>query len=151
MIDDTTIDGTTCRYCGYPIRERHGLLLHVDRHGFPLSRGCRAASYDRDGTWDDRLRRDWRATPPRQDRPGLARERQLLAALEVIPADADGWREAGLGQIAEAMGGLALPQVMQVRDRLVKAGVIEYRIKAVYEGKRNRVGAWRIITRDGAR
>jgi hypothetical protein len=88
--------------------------------------------------------------PPVPER--VRRERALLAALEAIPADADGWHQAGLYQLAEAIGppnSLVPQQVMQVRDRLVKAGIIEYRtVPTTRRGAR--IGAYRIIPQGGA-
>ncbi|MFF9674517.1 HNH endonuclease [Streptomyces eurythermus] len=53
-----------CRYCGQAIaRIGDGPWLHTA--AAPMSRGCRAASYDRDGTWDNSLDRAWKATPPK--------------------------------------------------------------------------------------
>ncbi|WP_216677922.1 HNH endonuclease [Streptomyces sp. MNP-20] len=34
----------------------------------PMSRGCWAASFDRDGTWDGTLDRSWKASPPKSCR-----------------------------------------------------------------------------------
>lgn len=64
---DELMEYAPCRYCG------HGIARIGDepwRHSAeaPMSRGCRAASFDRDGTWDDSLDRAWNASPPRNYR-----------------------------------------------------------------------------------
>jgi hypothetical protein len=76
---------------------------------------------------------------------GPSREDRLLAALEAIPPGAGGWRRASLYRLKDETGLVHLQQVMAVRDKLVKAGVIEYRVEVVNEGKRSRIGAWRIV------
>ncbi|MFF9525669.1 HNH endonuclease [Streptomyces achromogenes] len=56
-----------CRYCGHAIaRIGDAPWLHIA--AAPMSRGCRAASYDRDGTWDNSLDRAWKAAPPKSYR-----------------------------------------------------------------------------------
>lgn len=56
-------DGT-CKRCGHPVvRQADGsFVTHADSNGYPLKRGCRAASFDRDGDWDDNLDKRWQAT-----------------------------------------------------------------------------------------
>ncbi|MFH8407415.1 HNH endonuclease [Streptomyces sp. NPDC018019] len=55
---------TDCRHCGHAIaRIGDGPWRHIA--AAPMSRGCRAASFDRDGTWDDSLDRAWKASPPK--------------------------------------------------------------------------------------
>jgi hypothetical protein len=66
-LTDELMEHAVCRYCG------HGIARIGDvpwRHSAkaPMSRGCRAASFDRDGTWDDSLDRAWKASPPRTHR-----------------------------------------------------------------------------------
>ncbi|WP_063762324.1 HNH endonuclease [Streptomyces sp. NRRL F-5123] len=58
------MDHASCRHCGHTIaRIGESPWRHVTA---PLmSRGCRAASYDRNGTWDNALERAWKATPPK--------------------------------------------------------------------------------------
>lgn len=61
----------TCRHCGHPIigwpSYRGTAWNHV--HGFAIrgsgTVGCRAASFNRLGTWDDSLPRHWVAEPER--------------------------------------------------------------------------------------
>ncbi|MFC9087017.1 hypothetical protein [Nocardiopsis dassonvillei] len=52
---------STCRRCGFPVQTLSptGPWRHEDG----LRAGCRAASFDRLGTWDDTLDRSWKATP----------------------------------------------------------------------------------------
>ena len=52
---------STCRYCGFPVQTlgSTGRWRHTDG----LRAGCRAASFDRFGTWDDALDRKWKAVP----------------------------------------------------------------------------------------
>src|SRR5690242_16662571 len=48
-----------CRHCGY-------LIVRIGDSGWRHtsgSVGCRAASFDRDGDWDDKLDRRWKAAP----------------------------------------------------------------------------------------
>jgi hypothetical protein len=53
---------TECRHCGFTImRVGDSAWRHDDAP--PMSRGCRAASFDRDDKWDDSLNRTWKATP----------------------------------------------------------------------------------------
>lgn len=85
-----TGETSTCRFCGYPIIRPDDPGIRSWWHQLkvpgasPIERGCRAASYTRDGTWDERLRRDWRATPARQDgapphvAPRVAEQRACL-------------------------------------------------------------------------
>jgi hypothetical protein len=55
------IERAICKHCENPIsRAPEGSW----RHGAFGSRGCRAASFDRDGTWDDSLDRKRYASPP---------------------------------------------------------------------------------------
>ncbi|MEW2167401.1 HNH endonuclease [Streptomyces sp. NPDC007084] len=56
-----------CRHCGHAIA-RVGDASWRHSAAAPMSRGCRAASFDRDGTWDDSLDRAWKASPPRTRR-----------------------------------------------------------------------------------
>jgi len=49
-----------CRHCSHAIvRSDDNRWVHVDGE----RRGCRAASRVRSGTWDDKLNREWTATP----------------------------------------------------------------------------------------
>lgn len=56
-----------CRHCGHSIMRVGDSAWRHDAAP-PMSRGCRAASFDRDGTWDDSLDRAWKATPPKGQR-----------------------------------------------------------------------------------
>jgi hypothetical protein len=56
----------TCRNCGHPV----GLIVserdvwgHIVPGRTTLPRGCRAASFDRLGDWDDNLLQSWKARP----------------------------------------------------------------------------------------
>ncbi|MEV8451820.1 HNH endonuclease [Streptomyces sp. NPDC052095] len=53
-----------CRHCGHAIA-RIGDAAWRHSAAAPMSRGCRAASFDRDGTWDNSLDRAWKASPPK--------------------------------------------------------------------------------------
>ncbi|MER7485602.1 HNH endonuclease [Streptomyces sp. NPDC126497] len=61
---DEVTGHAVCRYCGHAIA-RIGDAPWRHSAAAPMSRGCRAASFDRDGTWDDSLDRAWKATPPK--------------------------------------------------------------------------------------
>ncbi|MBJ7903992.1 HNH endonuclease [Streptomyces sp. DSM 110735] len=61
---DELMGHAVCRYCGHAIA-RIGDASWRHSAAAPMSRGCRAASFDRDGTWDDSLDRAWKATPPK--------------------------------------------------------------------------------------
>lgn len=57
-----------CKRCGHPVVALDAWgekWTHADAQGYPLEmgKGCRAASYGRDGNWDDTLDRGWSATP----------------------------------------------------------------------------------------
>jgi hypothetical protein len=54
------VEHATCRHCGHPIYYLGGRWQHGGESG---NVSCRAASYDRLGTWDDALNRSWRASP----------------------------------------------------------------------------------------
>ena len=56
-----------CRHCGHAI-VRIGDAAWRHAAAAPMSRGCRAASFDRDGAWDDSLDRAWKASPPKAHR-----------------------------------------------------------------------------------
>ncbi|MFF7025810.1 HNH endonuclease [Streptomyces klenkii] len=61
---DELMRQTACRHCGHAIaRIGDAPWRHIA--AAPMSRGCRAASFDRDGTWDDSLDRAWKASPPK--------------------------------------------------------------------------------------
>lgn len=60
---DELMGHTVCRHCGHAIA-RIGDAPWRHSAAAPMSRGCRAASFDRDGTWDDSLDRAWKASPP---------------------------------------------------------------------------------------
>ncbi|MFB7785987.1 HNH endonuclease [Streptomyces vinaceus] len=63
-LSDELMGHTVCRHCGHAIaRIGDSAWRHSARA--PMSRGCRAASFDRDGTWDDSLDRAWKASPPK--------------------------------------------------------------------------------------
>ncbi|MFI7101284.1 HNH endonuclease [Streptomyces sp. NPDC050161] len=64
---DELMGHTVCRYCGHAIA-RIGAAPWRHIAAAPMSRGCRAASFDRDGTWDDSLDRAWKASPPKTHR-----------------------------------------------------------------------------------
>ncbi|MEU7016458.1 HNH endonuclease [Streptomyces sp. NPDC046385] len=61
---DELMGHTVCRHCGHAIA-RVGEASWRHSAAAPMSRGCRAASFDRDGTWDDSLDRAWKASPPK--------------------------------------------------------------------------------------
>ncbi|MFQ6143631.1 HNH endonuclease [Streptomyces seoulensis] len=64
---DELMGHTVCRHCGHAIaRIGDASWRHSD--AAPMSRGCRAASFDRDGTWDNSLDRTWKASPPKTRR-----------------------------------------------------------------------------------
>ncbi|WP_019066063.1 HNH endonuclease [Streptomyces hokutonensis] len=63
-LNDELMGLATCRYCGQAIA-RIGDSAWRHSAAAPMSRGCRAASFDRDGTWDDSLDRAWKASPPK--------------------------------------------------------------------------------------
>lgn len=50
----------TCRHCGHPIYSLGDRWQHEGESG---NVGCRAASFDRLGTWDDSLDKAWKASP----------------------------------------------------------------------------------------
>ncbi|MFJ9647190.1 HNH endonuclease [Streptomyces sp. NPDC101206] len=64
---DELMDHAACRHCGHAIA-RIGDASWRHAAAAPMSRGCRAASFDRDGTWDDSLDRAWKAGPPKTHR-----------------------------------------------------------------------------------
>ncbi|GAA2491705.1 hypothetical protein GCM10010406_29750 [Streptomyces thermolineatus] len=61
---DELMGQAVCRHCGHAIA-RIGDAPWRHSAAAPMSRGCRAASFDRDGTWDDSLDRAWKASPPK--------------------------------------------------------------------------------------
>ncbi|WP_198957072.1 HNH endonuclease [Streptomyces sp. CB01249] len=63
-LTDELMRHAVCRHCGHAIAQI-GNALWRHSAAAPMSRGCRAASFDRDGTWDDSLDRAWKASPPR--------------------------------------------------------------------------------------
>jgi hypothetical protein len=63
-LNDELMGLAACRHCGNAIA-RIGDAAWRHSAAAPMSRGCRAASFDRDGTWDDSLDRAWKASPPR--------------------------------------------------------------------------------------
>ncbi|MEV6284020.1 hypothetical protein [Kribbella sp. NPDC051770] len=70
--EDPLVVWADCRYCRHRIRrpaEDDGPWVHCDVDGRPLpsngARGCRAASFDRDGDWNDALPRTKTAAPAR--------------------------------------------------------------------------------------
>jgi hypothetical protein len=55
-----------CKHCGELIvksRDELAAWFHMTPGASRLDRGCRAASFTRDGTWDDALDRKWMARP----------------------------------------------------------------------------------------
>ncbi|MGW4321506.1 HNH endonuclease [Streptomyces sp. NPDC004684] len=59
---DELFEHTVCRYCSHTIaRIGDASWRHIA--AAPMSRGCRAASFDRNGAWDDSLDRSWKAMP----------------------------------------------------------------------------------------
>lgn len=56
---------STCRTCGHPIYFNK-LADRWQHEGLSGNVGCRAASFDRDGDWDDALDRRAKAAPPRK-------------------------------------------------------------------------------------
>lgn len=64
---DELMRHAVCRYCDHAIASiGDASWRHIA--AAPMSRGCRAASFDRDGTWDDSLDRAWKASPPKSYR-----------------------------------------------------------------------------------
>lgn len=63
-LSDELMDHAVCRHCGHSI-SRIGDAAWRHDAASPMSRGCRAASFDRDGQWDNALDRGWKATPPK--------------------------------------------------------------------------------------
>lgn len=63
-LDAELMGHAVCRHCGHAIA-RIGDAAWRHSATAPMSRGCRAASFDRDGTWDDSLDRAWKASPPK--------------------------------------------------------------------------------------
>ena len=59
------VDRATCRHCGHPVYSIGERWQHEGPSG---NVGCRAASFDRLGTWDDTLDRGWKATPAQTSR-----------------------------------------------------------------------------------
>ncbi|WP_206323225.1 HNH endonuclease [Streptomyces sp. HNM0574] len=64
---DELMEHAVCRHCGHAVA-RIGNAHWRHSAAAPMSRGCRAASFDRDGAWDDSLDRAWKATPPKSYR-----------------------------------------------------------------------------------
>ncbi|WP_370421848.1 hypothetical protein AB8O64_27125 [Streptomyces sp. QH1-20] len=55
----------TCKRCRFPVAsvkdpDEDATWVHLDDD---YSRGCRAASFGRDGEWDDSLDKQWKAVP----------------------------------------------------------------------------------------
>ncbi|MFC5215909.1 HNH endonuclease [Streptomyces coerulescens] len=63
-LSDELMEHAVCRHCGHAIA-RIGEAPWRHSASAPMSRGCRAASFDRDGDWDDSLDRAWQASPPK--------------------------------------------------------------------------------------
>ncbi|MGC4938678.1 hypothetical protein [Kribbella sp. DT2] len=70
--EDPLILWADCRHCHHRITcldDDHAVWLHCTVTGLPLpspgGRGCRAASYDRDGDWNETLPRNKYASPKR--------------------------------------------------------------------------------------
>jgi len=60
---EARIERAVCKHCGVEIvRGNDGAWYHGDIPSWG-SRGCRSYSFRRQGTWDDRLDRQWIATP----------------------------------------------------------------------------------------
>lgn len=66
-LSDELMEHAICRYCGHSVA-RVGTSLWRHDAAVPMSRGCRAASFDRDGHWDNELDRTWKAAPPKSPR-----------------------------------------------------------------------------------
>jgi hypothetical protein len=66
-LSDELMEYAACRHCGRQI-VRVGDAAWRHNSGVSMSRGCRAAGFDRDGSWDDSLDRSWKASPPRRAR-----------------------------------------------------------------------------------
>ncbi|MFC9153816.1 HNH endonuclease [Streptomyces bauhiniae] len=66
-LSDELTGHAICRHCGHAIA-RIGTASWRHIAAAPMSRGCRAASFDRDGTWDNSLDRAWKASPPKTPR-----------------------------------------------------------------------------------
>lgn len=63
-LNDELMGHTACWHCSHAIA-RIGDAPWRHSAAAPMSRGCRAASFDRDGTWDDSFDRAWKASPPK--------------------------------------------------------------------------------------
>jgi hypothetical protein len=71
-VEDPLMLWADCRHCHHRITcidDDRGVWMHCAINGMPLAfwggRGCRAASFDRDGDWNDALPRGKYATPKR--------------------------------------------------------------------------------------
>lgn len=60
LIFDRGVERAMCRHCGHPIYNLGSRWQHEGESG---NVGCRAASYDRLGTWDEALDQGWKASP----------------------------------------------------------------------------------------
>jgi hypothetical protein len=85
--DDEAI--VACTRCGRRIVPAGDGWRHIDPQG-DLIKGCRAASFENDAGWDDRLSRSWNATPPAgvsvTDIPMVLTQRDRLRASIVAMA-----------------------------------------------------------------
>lgn len=52
-----------CRHCHFPIFRLGDGRPWFHKVGIRAVRGCRAATFDRDGDWDDTFPRHWTADP----------------------------------------------------------------------------------------
>lgn len=61
-LNERPIPESICKRCGHPVMDplNSGRWVH---NTSSMDRGCRAASFSRDGRWDDSLDRHWVATP----------------------------------------------------------------------------------------
>ncbi|GAB3838433.1 hypothetical protein [Kribbella italica] len=71
-VEDPLMWWADCRHCHHRITridDDHGVWMHCAVNGLPLGfgggRGCRTASFDRDGDWNDALPSGKYATPKR--------------------------------------------------------------------------------------
>lgn len=56
----TLVERGSCAHCGHGVHRMTEEALWTHDQG--SSRGCRAASFDRDGMWDDTIDKKWSAT-----------------------------------------------------------------------------------------
>lgn len=109
----------TCRRCQYPVymitKDDGEETNWFHAAGDQVSRGCRSASFDRLGTWDDSLDRKWYAAPVRgTENPYTAQadmERRMTAR---IPTTRD--RAIAAGDYAATRSEIDVLDRMDVKD-----------------------------------